>query len=160
MLRLIIKLTLSYIPFFLTGTGLIATGFLVDSASLTGDGFNLRITLIAAGGFFILLTGVIFGVIFLFAVVKQRRAQDLLETGKQGTARVLRLEDTGMRINDNPRVKLLLEMNFEGYQPYQVWKKVTVPMIYISQIQTGNTVRVLADPNDPQNQKRIGLMLG
>jgi len=159
MLRSILWSLFFYVPFFLVGCGLIAAGFFTDMSALTDDGFNLKYFFFAMGGFFIVFPAIVVGGIFAFSLVKQKRMQNLMETGTQGTAKVLRLEDTGVRINDNPRVNILLEMHFEGYQPYQVWKKVTIPLINLSQVQVGETVAVIADPNDPQNQKRIGLML-
>jgi hypothetical protein len=159
MLRFILRSILFYIPFFLIGAGAIAGGFITDTAALTSDGFNLQYFLFMFGGFFVVFPAFLIGGIFLFSLAKQKRLRNIVETGKQGTAKVLRLEDTGVRINDNPRVNILLEMRIEGFQPYQAWKKVTVPMINLSQVQVGETIAVWADPHEPTNQKKIALGL-
>ncbi len=159
MLRFMLKSSLFIFPFLIIGIGMIISGFYTDMTSLTSDGFNLKYFKFIFGGAFVVFPIVLFAIISLFALVKQSRANELLETGKQGTAKVIRLEDTGTRINNNPRVNILLEMDFEGYQTYQVWKKLTIPIIRLSQVQVGETIAVLADPHDPQNAKRIGLML-
>lgn len=89
----------------------------------------------------------------------QKKAEALMATGKQGEATVLQLSDTGMRINDDPRVGLLLEVRIPGYPPYQVQKTVTVPLIRLSQVQVGAVVAVMADPTQPNNPDKLGLLL-
>ena len=153
------RMFLFNLPFLIIGGGLIVWGLFTPMGALTDDGYNLRYFLFILGGFFVILPLFLTGILGLASFVKQRRINDLMETGKQGKAIILKLEDTGTRINDNPRVKMLLEMHFEGYQPYQVWKKITLPLIRMSQVQVGQEVAVLADPNDPQNSKRVALML-
>jgi hypothetical protein len=92
-------------------------------------------------------------------LVKRKRIAELVATGKQGTAVVLELRDTGVTINDDPRVKLLLEIHIPNYQPYKARKTVTLPLIYMSQVQTGSTIQILADPEQPDDEKRIALLL-
>jgi hypothetical protein len=89
----------------------------------------------------------------------KQKAEALKATGQQGEATVLQLEDTGTRINDNPRVNLLLEVRIPGYPPYQVRKTVTIPIIRASQIQVGSVVTVLADPTQPTNPDKVGILL-
>ena len=89
----------------------------------------------------------------------QQRAQALMATGTQGEATILSLEDTGMRINDNPRVTLRLEIQMPYGAPYQLTKTVTVPLIRLSQIQVGSKVPVMVDMMDPTNPDKVGLLL-
>ena len=89
----------------------------------------------------------------------QQRAQALMATGTQGEATILSLEDTGMRINDNPRVTLGLEIQMPYGAPYQLTKTVTVPLIRLSQIQVGSKVPVMVDMTDPTNPDKVGLLL-
>jgi hypothetical protein len=100
-----------------------------------------------------------FAVIFAFNRANRKKAEAIMATGKQGTAKILGLQDTGMRINDNPRVSMLLEVTIPGYPTYQVQKTVTIPMIKISQVQTGSTVAVMADPTQPSNPDKLGLLI-
>lgn len=95
----------------------------------------------------------------ILGVMNRRKAQKILATGKQGQAVIRQLVDTGMRINDDPRVKVLLEVTIPGYPPYQIWKVVTVPMIRLSQVQVGSMVAVMADPTQPGNADMLGLLL-
>jgi hypothetical protein len=89
----------------------------------------------------------------------QKRAQELIQNGTQGEATILSLQDTGMMINNNPRVTLLLEVRVAMRPPYQVTKSVTIPLIRLSQIQTGSVVQVMVDLSDPTNPDKIGLLL-
>lgn len=89
----------------------------------------------------------------------QKKLQNLAATGIQGEATVLQLEDTGMRINDDPRVAVTLEVRLPGYPPYQVRKTVTLPLIRMSQVQVGAVIAVLADPSQPGNPDKVGLLL-
>lgn len=89
----------------------------------------------------------------------QKRAQDLMQNGTQGEATILSLQDTGMRLNDNPRVQVELEIEVAMRPPYRVTKSVTIPLIRLSQVQVGSKVQVMVDLSDPTNPEKIGLML-
>lgn len=91
---------------------------------------------------------------------KNKKKADILKaTGQKGDAKVLQLVDTGVRINDNPRVNLLLEVHIPGYPSYQVQKTVSIPKIRASQVQVGAVVPVLADPTQPDNPDKVGILL-
>jgi hypothetical protein len=89
----------------------------------------------------------------------QQKAAALMATGTPGEATILQLADTGMRINDNPRVAMLLDVRIPGYPAYQVQKTMTVPLIRMSQVQAGSVVAVMADPTQPANPDKVGLLL-
>jgi len=89
----------------------------------------------------------------------QKKAEALMASGTQGEASILSLEDTGMYINNNPRVRILLEVRIPGYPPYRVEKTVTIPLIRLSQVQVGSVVAVMADPSQPNNPDKVGLLL-
>jgi hypothetical protein len=90
---------------------------------------------------------------------KKKKTEALLATGSKGEATVLQLEDTGTRVNDNPRVNVLLEVRIPGNPPYQVRKTITVPLVRLSKIQIGSVVAVLADPSQPANPDKVGILL-
>jgi len=89
----------------------------------------------------------------------KEQAAALMATGKQGEATILRLDDTGMRINRDPRISLLLEVRLPGHPAYQVQKTVRISLIRISQVQVGSVIAVLADPAQPQNPENVALLL-
>lgn len=90
---------------------------------------------------------------------KKKKAETLKASGKSGEATVLQLEDTGTRVNGNPRVKIIMEVRIPGYEPYQVEKIVNIPLVRASQIQVGSIVSVLADPTQPANPDMVGILL-
>ena len=111
----------------------------------------------------LLCTGVILaasiGIPVYFMRNNQKRTQELIDKGTQGEATILSLSDTGMRVNDNPRVTVLLEVRVAMRPPYQVTKSVTIPLIRLSQVQVGTVVQVMVDMSDPTNPDKIGLLL-
>ncbi len=108
-------------------------------------------------------TGVIvaasIGIPIYFMRNNQKRAEELMQKGTQGEATILSLQDTGMLINNQPRVTMMLEVRVAMRPPYQVSKTMTVPLIRLSQVQTGSVVPVLVDLSDPTNPDKIGLLL-
>jgi hypothetical protein len=157
--RAIGKLLLFNIPFFVVSGIMFYCSFTADENALTDDGYNLKWFFLLMGMGFLIIPLAISLSILIWMMVKRKRMEELVATGKQGTAIVLGLSDTGTRINDNPRVKLLLEIHIPNYQPYQAQKTVTLPLIYLPQVQTDSTINILADPEQPYNEKRIALLL-
>jgi hypothetical protein len=159
MIKAAFRLFLFNIPFLLVSGFMFYQGYQAESTALTDDGFNLKIFYFLMGTGFLVIPLATSAVILIWLLVKRRRIEDILKTGKQGTARILKLEDTGVKINDDPRVRLLLEIHIPNYQPYQTSKTVTLPFIYLPQVQSGSTINIMADPEQPDNEKRIGLLL-
>lgn len=90
---------------------------------------------------------------------QRKKAEELMAKGTQGEATILSLQDTGMLINNNPRVTLQMEIRMPYGMPYQITKTMTVPLIRLSQIQVGSVVQVMVDMSDPTNPDKVGLLL-
>jgi hypothetical protein len=75
-----------------------------------------------------------------------KKKKNILETGVQARAIVVNVADTGMTINNNPRVALTLQVQPEGQAPFEAQKKVTVSRVAIPSI--GDTYWVRFDPSD------------
>ena len=118
---------------------------------------NQMIVLIVGSTLLIIIGS--FLIVYLFGRSRRKRAENLAATGVQGVANILSLEDTGMRINDNPRVKIGMQITLPGRAPYQLEKTMVLPIIRMSQVQPGATVHVMVDPNDSQNPNKVGLLL-
>jgi hypothetical protein len=159
MSKAIRKLLLFNVPFLLVSGFMFYSGFTTDEKALTDDGYNLKWFFFLMGTGFLVIPLAISFSILIWMMVKRKRINELVATGKQGTAVVLSLSDTGVTINDDPRVQLLLEIHIPNHQPYQAQKTVTLPLIYLPQVQTGSTINILADPAQPNNEKRIALLL-
>ena len=76
------------------------------------------------------------------------RAQNLMATGARGRGVVTNVGDTGMTINDNPRIMLTARVEPEDGSPsFDVQQTVTVSRIAIPRI--GDQIVVWYDRNDP-----------
>jgi len=132
----------------------------MDFNLLFGSSMILTVVLVAVS---LLCTFVIvaasIAVPFILMRNNQKRAQELMAVGTQGEATVLALQDTGMFINNNPRVSMLLEIRVGNLAPYQVQKVATIPMIRLSQIQVGAVVPVMVDMSNPTHPDKVGLLL-
>jgi hypothetical protein len=89
----------------------------------------------------------------------QQRAQQLAAVGIKGEATILSLQDTGMRINDNPRVSMVLEVRLPNIPTYQIQKTITVSIVQLAQVSVGAVVGVLVDPSAPNNPDKVGILL-
>jgi hypothetical protein len=65
----------------------------------------------------------------------------------EARATITNVQDTGMTINDNPRVKLTLRVEPEGGEPWEAVKKATVSRINIPRV--GDPIRVKYFQNAP-----------
>lgn len=105
------------------------------------------------------VTAAAIGIPIYFMRKNQQRAEALMKVGTQGEATILSLQDTGMYVNNNPRVTLQLEIQMPYGAPYQITKTMTVPLIRLSQVQVGSKVQVMVDMSDPTNPEKVGLLL-
>jgi hypothetical protein len=73
----------------------------------------------------------------------------------EAVAIVTNIQDTGTTINNNPRVKLTLNVQPQGAEPFEVTKKVTVSRVNLPRV--GDPLRVKYYANAPDGlavQKR------
>jgi hypothetical protein len=75
------------------------------------------------------------------------KKRKILENGVSARAVVIDVADTGMTVNDNPRVKLTLQVQPEGGAPFEASKKATVSRVAIPSV--GDQMWVRFDPADP-----------
>lgn len=72
------------------------------------------------------------------------RAQRLLEHGKRCPGTVLSVQDTGMTINDNPRVRMRVKAEPRGEPAFEFEKTATVSRVQIPRV--GDRCAVFYDP--------------
>lgn len=77
-------------------------------------------------------------------------AQRLLATGRQGTAVVTALRDTGVRVDGNPEVELDLDVTVEGMPVYPVTHRQVISRLAVAGFQPGATIPVRVDPQQPR----------
>lgn len=117
---------------------------LIGGSIAASMGIGLVITCVT-----LLFTGLIIFFVYRTVFGKINQSNKLLATGAPAQALVMQLADTGVRVNDNPQVKLVLEVHPMGQPPYQVETTAFVSMLKLAQIQPGQTVNVRYDPTDP-----------
>jgi len=76
-------------------------------------------------------------------------AREIREKGLPAKGTVLKIWETGVRVNDNPVVGFLLEIHAEEMAPYQAETKALISILWIPQIQPGAVLPVRYDPKDP-----------
>jgi hypothetical protein len=77
---------------------------------------------------------------------KTARAMWLMQHGQSAEGTVIDVTDTGVTINDNPRVRLTFQVKPETGAEFQADKTVTVSRVQIPQV--GQKAPVWFDPND------------
>jgi hypothetical protein len=88
---------------------------------------------------------------FFFGLMREsRERQSLLRDGESSVAEILSISDTGVTVNDNPRVALRLFVQPQSRTGFEVSTKLLVPRLSLAAFQPGSKIRVRFDPNDLQ----------
>jgi hypothetical protein len=86
----------------------------------------------------------------VFGKGKREKAQNLFENGSKGVGTVMNVHDTGMTINDNPRVQMVFRIEpLDGSPPFEAHKKSTVSRVQIPR--AGERYPVWYDPADQES---------
>jgi hypothetical protein len=79
---------------------------------------------------------------------KRKQAAELFETGQKGAGTVISVQDTGMTVNDNPRVKMVFRVEpLDGSPAFDAAKTRTVSRVEIPR--QGDRYPVWYDAQDP-----------
>jgi hypothetical protein len=79
----------------------------------------------------------------------RKRKQRLEQAGVNAPGQIISVRDTGVTVNDNPRVVLTLRVTPTDGAPFEVSKKQTVSRVSIPR--PGDSFVVRFDPEDPEN---------
>lgn len=82
-----------------------------------------------------------------------------IKNGSTAQARVLKVWDTGVSINDNPQVGMLLEVSPAGGLPFQAEARAVVSRLDVARLQPGVTAEVKYDPQKPQRLQIMTLQI-
>ena len=86
---------------------------------------------------------------FLYRMFKNMgQNSSLIKSGIQAPAVILNAEDTGASMNDNPQVRLTLQVNPADRPSFQAVTTTFVSRIRIGMITPGSPAMVRFDPND------------
>jgi len=80
----------------------------------------------------------------------------VLANGRPAKATIKEIADTGTTINNNPLVRLVLEVQPPDSPPFQAQTERVIPRLQIPQIQPGAIVHVMYDPES----KAVALQSG
>lgn len=126
-------------------------------AGLIGLLFSIAITLfvvvvsvLAA----ILSAALPLGVMFVIYRAMERQAavkKRMREVGIEAQALVLSLAETGLLINNQPQVRIQLQVLPPDAEAYEATLTQTISMLQAPRLQPGSTVAVFIDPEDPQH---------
>lgn len=109
---------------------------------------NIGTTLGLSFGLPLVLTGGLLLFFGLGADKRRQEAQRLLQVGRRATVRVMGVTPTGLIINNNPQVQLVVDVYPEdGTAPFRVAKTATVSYVAIPRV--GDVVPALYDPANP-----------
>ena len=98
---------------------------------------------------FILTSGVAFaGYWFFFRPAFV--ALNIMQIGEPAMAIILEMHETGLTVDHNPRIKLLLEIRHSSMVPYEVELKQNIKKDELKNYQVGRTLQVKVDSRDPK----------
>lgn len=112
---------------------------MVNNSLLLGGGITLLVLLIVGVILWRVLTPIFRG---------QKLTQELLVSGEMAQARILRLAETGMMINNSPVADILMEVRPQNRAPFQAQARMAISMLRVAQVQPGAVVPVRFDPMD------------
>jgi hypothetical protein len=85
----------------------------------------------------------------MFGKGKKEKAAELFQTGSKAVGTVMLVQDTGMTINDNPRIKMTFRVEpIDGSPAFDAHKTKTVSRLQIPR--QGERYPVWYDRNDPE----------
>lgn len=117
-------------------------------------GMTIFITLISCVS--IIVPIAITGGVFYFIFKKNKERQQLVATGVPGQANIIQMGDTGVRINNQPQLSMVLDVHPmvqpghpPPFQPFRTNIQCTVPMMAMARVSPGISVPVKCDPANP-----------
>jgi hypothetical protein len=114
-------------------------------------GSTALVVALTVGGICVSIGFTLFLIVVIRKWVKNAFGPDekLLQEGVAAQATILKIWDTGVTLNDNPQVGMLLEVKPPGSEPFRVEMKSIISRIALAQIQPGRVVPVRYDPQNP-----------
>ncbi len=97
-------------------------------------------------------TGVatLLALLYLWMNRRADRAATIIAAGVRGEASIIQAEQTGMYVNEQPRVKLKLRVR-TPFAEFEDERTETVPLISLGLLSSGKPLAVYVDPNDQNN---------
>jgi hypothetical protein len=120
---------------------------------IIGGVIGLTVGIIAApvmGSIMTAIFVIVFGWVYfsVFRGVMGGGAKKILATGLPAQATILEVRDTGVTVNNNPQIKLILQVTPQTGMPYQAEVKLLISRLETYKYQSGMVLPVKYDPND------------
>lgn len=138
-------------PLVIVGIGLIIWGLMTTPDALTDDGYSLQNLFYIMGVSFVVfpLIGA-FGVYFYYKRINDRETF-LINEGIKGEAEIIKREQTGTYINEQPEVRFRLSITTPFDEPYELDHKEIVNLLDVGSLTVGRKMPVMINPNNPQD---------
>jgi hypothetical protein len=124
--------------------------FIVAFFLIGGIAFWIALPWVGIGQIWVVVA-VIVGLVYIAVQRRAAKAESLRTTGAPGQAHILEMTQTGVYINENPQVKMRLRIEAQDIPPYEIEKRVTVPMIALGMLGSGRPLAVYVDRADHEN---------
>src|SRR5450759_2809790 len=108
----------------------------------------------------IVVVVVVLGIVFLPMLRGSMQSSKLLQTGVAAKAQILKVWQTGMYVNEQPQLGMVLNVMPDNGAAFQVEAKKVVSMVQIPQFQPGAMLEVKYDPANPKQVAIAALMGG
>ena len=89
-------------------------------------------------------------------IMRDVKNKEVLSEGVPATAVIKDVTDTGNRYNNNPQVKMTLEVTPKDGKPYTAQIITVVSVVYLARLQPGTVVNVKYDPKQPSRVALTG----
>jgi membrane protein implicated in regulation of membrane protease activity len=111
--------------------------------------------LTVAGVILVTVVSVAVPLVVILAIVKrmQKKREEkerLLARGERATAQVIRVNETGTYVNNQPLVSVTLHVRPPGREPYEARVEQILSTVQIPRVQPGTEVAVSIDPSRPE----------
>jgi hypothetical protein len=97
------------------------------------------------------VVSLVLAAVYLLMIRRANKADRLRHVGTPGKAIIEGMTQTGTYVNEQPVVKLDLEVQPDGLPAYSLKKKGIVPLMALGQLGVGNALPIHVDPNDREN---------
>ena len=121
-----------------------------DAATASPEETRKMIIFSACLGILLLL------VFFVPTFLRDREERRILRDGVATTARVKDIRPTGDLHNDQPEVRIIVEVTAEAGEPFEAEITTFMSPVYLPRFQPGAVVEVRFDPNDRRKVALVG----
>ena len=99
-------------------------------------------------GIIYLLFIVFFGLIFGLPYLRNKKSKKLLESGLRANGKIIEMWDTGVTVNNQPQIEMVIEVTPLNNIPFKSKIKLVISRLDTSYYQVGVNCVVRYDPND------------